>query len=169
MFFVGAVIGIATPPRITRPWDSAFASIGRREHSYSVIELPSPVSIFIKLLSNATILTYTDTEGSSYYDADVTKSTAMDGWLRVTDVVSDPAGGGMRGIAWHQPKTGRMLVAFRGTDLSIKGVSGASQLHCSFPVFSDDISGRSGRFLRKRDALQRQDTRTTAAILLTVQ
>lgn len=77
---------------------------------------------FMEPLAKAITLTYTATIGSSYFhpwDANRT----VPGFAK-SELTHDPPGGGMRALVFVDAEGGRVLLAFRGTDLNTSEVSG---------------------------------------------
>lgn len=73
-------------------------------------------------MATAARLTYTSTEGSSYYKPEDLNAT-VEGFTR-SALKHDPRTGGMRALVFVDERTQRVLVAFRGTDLDNSTVGG---------------------------------------------
>lgn len=70
------------------------------------------IGVFI----NATRLTYVSTSGG-YYENWTTSESISDAWERSTEFFVNPPFG-MRALVFYQPRTLRLLIAYRGTDLT---------------------------------------------------
>lgn len=83
--------------------------------------------------------TYTGTSNCSYYDPD--HLTYMpQGWTLSEELKHDPSGGGMRALVFLEEaggSHGRGVIAFRGTDLNMGGVSGQAD-ECADKLLWDD-------------------------------
>eukprot|EP00672_Neobodo_designis_P016490 CAMPEP_0174828770 /NCGR_PEP_ID=MMETSP1114-20130205/1528_1 /TAXON_ID=312471 /ORGANISM="Neobodo designis, Strain CCAP 1951/1" /LENGTH=332 /DNA_ID=CAMNT_0016062495 /DNA_START=27 /DNA_END=1021 /DNA_ORIENTATION=+ len=91
-----------------------------------------PASIFddnttdrLLLLSNATRLSYVSTHGSYYNPSDANATLAQAGWIRGHE--ENPEFG-FHAIAFVNPAAARLLIAIRGTDLNVSGLSGQADV-----------------------------------------
>ncbi|KAG8470517.1 hypothetical protein KFE25_008938 [Diacronema lutheri] len=80
-------------------------------------------------------LTYTSTAGSSYENPSDANAT-VPGFVR-SGIKHDPAAGGMRALVFADESSGRLLLAFRGTDLDNTTVSGAADACANLVLFEE--------------------------------
>jgi hypothetical protein len=92
---------------------------------------------FVEPLALATKLSYTATYGS-YSNESEWNATIPGGWVRDLARTADPPGGGMRALLFTQPDSGRAIVAFRGTDLNVSGISGQADSCADSSLFDPD-------------------------------
>lgn len=111
------------------PWDAAVAGLATAGNQ-AWHDVVFPLAVMTKLA-------YTATHGS-YYNASEVNATAP-GWIRDLALTANPRGGGMRALYFYQPETQRGVIAFRGTDLNISGVSGQAD-RCGDMVLWDNAT-----------------------------
>lgn len=90
---------------------------------------------FVSPLAAAARLTYTSSTGSSYFNPRDHNQT-VPGFIR-SGIKHDPPQGGMRALVFADERSGRLLVAYRGTDLDNSTVSGAADACANAVLFHD--------------------------------
>ncbi len=90
----------------------------------------------LSILVNGTRLSYTSTYGS-YYNPQDANGTIGEGWLRFDE--ENPLFG-MRAIAFAHLPSSRVLIAYRGTDTDVSGISGQADICADAYLFGPNIS-----------------------------
>jgi hypothetical protein len=94
---------------------------------------PADLQTFLQLIGNATTLSYTSTFGSYYRPWDANATLPQAGWTRHS--AHNPPFG-MHAVAFVNHAETKLLVAFRGTDLNVSGVSGQADVCADYYLWT---------------------------------
>lgn len=93
----------------------------------------------LSLTANATRLSYVATHGTYFNSTEAISGVPGNGWVQVPELLRDPISGGFRAVVFKHPATRRGLIAFRGTDLNMTGLSGQADF-CADKVLWDNTT-----------------------------
>ena len=94
----------------------------------------------LQLFGNATTLSYVATHGSYFDPAKANRTVPQPGWRRAPPALEANPAFGMHALTFVNDAEGRVLVAFRGTDVNATGASGQADLCADYLLWHDHMS-----------------------------